>query len=101
MPDKAQEKLEAAAPDFAVIDEYGNGRAFLAAQQPPSVVEWEKAQLAPDAKAQVALEMSQRIRFIPSLDPPPSPVQGLIPSTTPAKASQAGQEKHTEKQNPR
>jgi hypothetical protein len=101
MPDKAQEKLEAAAPDFAVIDEYGNGRAFLAAQQPPSVVEWAKAKLAPDANAQVALGKSQRIHFIPSLDPPPSPVEGLIPSTTPAKTSQAGQEKRTEKQNPR
>lgn len=70
MPDKSQEKLEAAAPDFALIDQYGNGRAFLNAQFDPGLLIWLKSQLAPDAKPQVAMERSERIHVFPALPPP-------------------------------
>jgi hypothetical protein len=73
MPDKAQEKLEAAAPDFAEINQYGNGRAFLARQIPVSVLDWMKAQLAAEAKPQVEGEKSARIHFFPAVQPLPAP----------------------------
>lgn len=104
MPDHAQEKLEAAAPDFALINQYGNGRAFLATQAPISVLEWVKSQLAPDAKPQVAMEKSARIHFFPAIQPlPPSGIQNLPSGQTPqvAKASATPKEKEKEKENPR
>jgi hypothetical protein len=106
MPDKAQEKLEAAAPDFALINQYGNGRAFLATQVPPSVLEWVKSQLAPDAKPQIALEKSARIHFYPAVQAPvPTGIQKLAnaASAEVAKgpASAAAKEKEKEKENPR
>ena len=98
MPDKAQEKLEAAAPDFAVINQYGNGRAFLVTQNPPAVLEWAKAQLAPDWKAPVEMAKSERIHVFPALAPLPAPagVQDVakVPAPTAATA------KTKEKENP-
>jgi len=70
MPNKAQESLEAAAPEFAQINQYGNGRAFLALQAPITMLDWVKSQLQTDAKAQVALDKSARIHFYPALQPP-------------------------------
>jgi len=67
MPDQAQEKLEAVAPGIAVIDQYGNGRAYLTNQPPVLVFQWVKEQLEPGAKPQVALEKSQRIHFYPAI----------------------------------
>jgi hypothetical protein len=105
MPNEAQEKLEAAAPDFAVINQYGNGRAFLATQHPITFLEWVKAQLQPDAKPQVAMEKSARIHFFPALQPPPGPdgIQKLANLKTPqaAKAPDGTKDKEKEKENPR
>jgi hypothetical protein len=100
MPDKAQEKLEAAAPDFAVINQWGNGRAYLATQNPPSVLEWTKSQLAPGAKPQVALEKSERIHFFPAIQAQsPAGIQNL-PAPQVAKAPTPTKEKEKEKENP-
>ena|SRR5215471_5515804 len=104
MPDKAQEKLEAAAPEFALINQYGNGRAFLATQVPPSVLEWAKSQLAPDAKPQVVQEKPARFHFFPAvLQPVPAGIQNLANGVTPqvAKAPGSAKEKEREKENPR
>jgi hypothetical protein len=67
MPDEAQEKLEAAAPSFAIIDQYGNGRAYLTNQPPVLIFQWVKEQLKPGTKPQVAVEKSQRIHFYPAI----------------------------------
>jgi hypothetical protein len=106
MPDKAQERLEAAAPDFALINQYGNGRAFLATQTPPSVLEWAKSQLALDAKPQIALEKSARIHFYPALQAPvPVGIQKLTNAASTqvadAPASGPAKDKAKEKENPR
>lgn len=101
MPDKAQEKLEAAAPDFAVIDQWGNGHAFLKAQGLPSVLEWAKSQLAANAKPQTALAKSERIHFFPALA---APVPPNLPNPTQpqaAKASDSSKDKEKVKDNPR
>lgn len=104
MPDAAQEKLEAAAPDFAVINQYGNGRAFLATQSPPAVLEWAKAQLAPNGKPSLEIAKSQRIHFFPALQPlpPPAGIQDLANTTSPqpAKSSVASKDKEKDKANP-
>jgi hypothetical protein len=106
MPDKAQEKLEAAAPDFALINQYGNGRAFLATQVPPSVLEWAKSQFAADAKPQVASEKSARIHFFPAVQPPVPPSIQKLATSAPtevakAPASAPAKDKEKEKENPR
>jgi len=70
MPDEAQEKLEAAAPDFAVINEYGNGRALMASQPSYALFEWMKGQMRGDEAEKVALKTSERIRFFPAVNTP-------------------------------
>jgi hypothetical protein len=101
MPDKAQKKLEDAAPDFALINQYGNGRAFLAADVPISMLDWVKSQLAPDAKPQVAMEKTARIHFFPALQPPVPANLANLPAPQPAKTPAPAKEQEKTKQNPR
>jgi len=101
MPDKSQEKLEAAAPDFALIDQYGNGRAFLNAQFDPGLLIWLKSQLAPDAKPQVAMERSERIHVFPALPPPRTTAPPSIGQSKPASTPTPTKGKEKEKDNPR
>jgi len=70
IPDESQKKLEAAAPDFALINEYGNGRAFLSAQPPALTFQWLKDQLQPDAKFQVSADKSERVHLYPAVEAP-------------------------------
>lgn len=101
MPDKSQEKLESAAPNFALINQYGNGRAFLATQPPISVLDWVKSQLAPDAKPQIVVEKSARIHFFPAIHlPAPSNLPNL-PVPQPTKGPTVGKENVKEKESPR
>jgi hypothetical protein len=79
MPDESQEKLEAAAPDFAVINEYGNGRAFLKLQLPVFTFQWIKDQLKPDAKFKVARDKSERVHFFPAIQDQAAPGQSQAP----------------------
>lgn len=103
MPDRAQEKLEAAAPDFSLINQYGNGRAFLSAQIQISVLNWVKSQLGADAKQQGAQEKSARVHFFPAVQPPaPAAIQNLANLPTPQVAAKAAAPaKDKEKDNPR
>jgi len=71
IPDAAQGKLEAAAPEFAVINEYGNGRAFLTAQPSFAALDWLKEQLRGSANAKrVALEKSAQVHVFPAIEKP-------------------------------
>jgi hypothetical protein len=79
MPDESQEKLEAAAPDFALVNEYGNGRAFLKLQPPVFTFQWVKDQLRPDAKLTVAREKSERVHFFPAIQDQAGPGQSQAP----------------------
>ncbi len=98
MPDEAQERLEAAAPDFALINQYGNGRGFLSVQATVPVLDWVKSQLAADAKPQVAVEKSARIHFFPAVEPPPAPAAIRDFATQQAaKAPAANKEKEKDK----
>jgi hypothetical protein len=69
MPDSAQEKLETAAPKFAVINEYGNGRAFLTAQPSFAALDWLKEQLRAGVKPKrVALEKSAQVHVFAAIE---------------------------------
>ena len=81
MPDGAQEKLEAAAPDFAEINQFGNGAAFLAFDSPGNLFEWMKGQLKTERKSQTVSEKSQRIHFFPAVDAAPSWLKAGAPDT--------------------
>ncbi len=70
MPDEAQVRLETAAPEFAVINQYGNGRALLAKQPAGDLFQWIKEQLKTDAQTQIAREKSERIHFYPAIQLP-------------------------------
>lgn len=72
MPDDAQKKLEAAAPDFAVLNEYGNGRAFMANQRPGDLFQWMKDRLKQDTQVQAAAAKSERVHFFPAVEAPPA-----------------------------
>jgi hypothetical protein len=69
IPNAAQEKLEAAAPDFALINEYGNGRAFLKMQPAFATLDWVKDQLKEGTKLiRAADEKSARVHFYPAIE---------------------------------
>ncbi|GAC1635117.1 MAG: hypothetical protein NVS9B14_11950 [Candidatus Acidiferrum sp.] len=71
IPDSAQERLEKAAPDFAVINEYGNGRAFLAAQPGFAALDWLKQQLKAGNKAKrKTMETSAQVHVFPAIEKP-------------------------------
>ena len=89
VPDDAEKSLEAAAPDFAMINEFGNGRAFLANGSPISLFDWIKEQVKTDGQSQVTLEKSERIHFYPALEAPPQAVPnvGALDTTKPPAAA--------------
>jgi hypothetical protein len=71
IPDSAQEKLEAAAPDFALINEYGNGRAFLQVQPSLATLDWIKDQIKSGADpVRSNAERSARVHFFPAVEKP-------------------------------
>jgi hypothetical protein len=96
IPDEAQKRLEAAAPDFAVIDEYGNGLAFMAKNRSTDPFQWMKEQLKADSQTRVASNASERIHIYPAVQAPPAekwPNVGTLdtgkatPATKPKQAS--------------
>jgi hypothetical protein len=69
IPDEAQVKLEGAAPDFALVNEYGNGRAFLTAQPTFAAFDWIKDQLKEGAKlTRSSMVKSERIHVFPAME---------------------------------
>jgi hypothetical protein len=88
MPDKSQETLEAAAPDFASINEYGNLRAFMTSQPPMMALGWVKSELTAGAKSQVAVQKSARVHVFPAVAAPPAP-PGIPDSSAAAQAAKA------------
>jgi len=68
-PDAAQELMEAAAPETAEIDQFGDTAALVPMAGNGRLLEWLTAQLRPDAKPQVALDKSQRTHVFPARMP--------------------------------
>jgi hypothetical protein len=66
VPDVIQEHLEAAAPDIAEINQFGDGRALVPAAAGGKLLEWIKAQLQPDAKPAAAAAREERVHFYPA-----------------------------------
>lgn len=69
MPDDAQELMEAAAPQTAEIDQFGDAAALVPAAANGKLFEWLRSQLQPDARPQLAVEKSQRIHVYPPKAP--------------------------------
>ena len=73
VPDASQEKVEAAAPPTAIINQYGD-MASLSANAPVGVLfGWLRAELQPNAKTTVTLAKTERVHYFPpeSVNPMP------------------------------
>jgi hypothetical protein len=67
VPDEVEEKIEAAAPDRAEINQFGDSRALVPAAAGGRLLDWMKAQLQPrDAKPSVATAKTERVHFYPA-----------------------------------
>lgn len=71
MPPASQERLEAAAPPIAEINQFGDHRALMPMAAGGRIFDWLKVQLKPDAKPQLAADKSQRVHFYPATPLPP------------------------------
>src|SRR5215510_12883766 len=74
MPDAAQEKLEAAAPETAEINQYGDAAALVPAAANGRLLDWIKGRLKPEGNQQLAAEKGQRIHIYPAKMPAGSPL---------------------------
>lgn len=66
VPDVCEERIESAAPEFAEIDQYGDGRAFYPYAAGGRIFDWISAQLQSGEKIQEAAEKSQLVHFFPA-----------------------------------
>jgi hypothetical protein len=93
MPDASQERLEAAAPPTAVINQYGDP-ASLAAHAPLGVMfSWLRTELQSNAQPKVAVAKSERIHYFP-----PESVNPLPPLLPLAELQKQDQEKKEQQQ---
>ena len=86
IPDASQEKLEAAAPEYALVNQFGNGRAFLNIQPSFATLDWLKEQLKPGNKLvrESAGEKSAKVHFYPAVE---KPVESKWPNVGDAAAA--------------
>jgi hypothetical protein len=66
VPDSVEEKIEAAAPEIAEINQFGDSRALVPAAAGGRLLDWIKTQLQADGKAAVATAKTERIHFYPA-----------------------------------
>jgi hypothetical protein len=76
MPESSQERIEAVAPERAIINQYGDPAALVPHASGGALFDWLRAQLRPSADSSVAVENSERIHFYPAV---PSPLPPLGP----------------------
>jgi len=74
MPDEAQENLEAAAPDFIEINQFGDAAALVPNAVNGKLLDWVKGSLQPEKKERTAIDKAQRVHFYPARMPAGSPV---------------------------
>ncbi|GAC1700299.1 MAG: hypothetical protein NVS9B4_01460 [Candidatus Acidiferrum sp.] len=65
MPDASQERVEAAAPNIAEINQYGDGRALYPMAAGGKLFDWLKERLKLDAKPNVVADKPERVHFYP------------------------------------
>jgi hypothetical protein len=65
MPDASQEKMEAAAPEFAEINQFGDRTALFPMVQGGKIFTWLQGKLDPNAAPAQALAKSERVHFYP------------------------------------
>lgn len=68
MPDAAQIAMEAAAPQIAEIDQFGDGAALVPAAMNGKIFDWMRSQLAPNAH-RGAPGKEQRVHYYPPQTP--------------------------------
>ena len=79
VPEVCQKRLEAAAPDTARIDQFGDGNGFLRSMITGGLLfKWLKDQLKPDAPPVKALAASERVHYYPAT--PGNPLNPASPS---------------------
>lgn len=100
MPDEAQEKLEAAAPDFAVINEYGNGRALMASQPSTSLFQWMKDRLRGDGETPIVDKESDHVHFFPAVETPVEHWPNVGPATAGSETSGVKPKPASDKEKP-
>ena len=84
VPEVCQKRIEAAAPDTARIDQFGDGHGFLASMTTGGLLfRWLKDRLKTDAPPVQPLAESERVHFYPA-----APGNPLSPSSAPAQKSQ-------------
>jgi hypothetical protein len=66
VPDVVEEKIEAAAPEIAEINQFGDSRALVPAAAGGKLLEWIKGQLQPAANGTKTEAKSERIHFYPA-----------------------------------
>jgi cephalosporin-C deacetylase-like acetyl esterase len=66
VPDVVEEKIEAAAPQVAEINQFGDSRALVPAAAGGRLLDWIKAQLKPDVNGTKAAAKTERIHFYPA-----------------------------------
>lgn len=79
VPEICQKNIEAAAPDTARIEQFGDGRAFVSAMASGGLLfRWLKDQLKPDAKPGSVSDKADRIHYYPAA-PSGDPSMGAPP----------------------
>lgn len=76
MSDLSQERLEAVAPERAIINQYGDPAALVPHASGGGLFVWLHEQLQPDAKPPVAQEKSERVHVYPAIGESPLPPLG-------------------------
>lgn len=100
VPEICQKNLEAAAPENAVVDQFGDGRAFLNVMISQGLpFGWLKEQLDPKAKSVRLPEKIDRIHYYKPANPPLS-APGSSPSSQPGESKPTATSSNQTQANP-
>jgi hypothetical protein len=89
MPDDSEEKIEAAAPEMAEINKFGDSAALFPRVTGGRLLDWMKGHLAPDSAKQTAPAKSERVHNYPAKAKSGLPIP--FPSTSESTVRQSTQ----------
>jgi hypothetical protein len=89
IPDEVEEKIEAAAPEMAEINKFGDSAALFPRVTGGRLLDWMKAHVAPDSAKQAGPVQSQRVHYYPAKAKTSSPVP--LPSASESSDGQSTQ----------
>ena len=87
MPDESEEKMEAAAPEMAEINKFGDSAALFPKVTGGRLLDWMKGHLAPDSASQTMPPKSERVHDYPAKGKSGSPIP--LPSAPESTATQS------------